>query len=369
MSLRLPTWEELSKDEQVPIANLPLNNSFIVTGGPGTGKTILALHRAAKLKASSSQVNFLVYNKTLRNYLEQAISEAGLNEYVVKTWHSWFYNYYQGKIGNLVPEVSSYNPNWVIIEEESSLTSNKIFDHLIIDEAQDLPIPLLKILRKISNNITAFADENQSIEDESTNISEIINALETFGRRYFLSRNYRNTQEIYDVAKLFYTGDVHDIPAKCYKSGDKPSIIKCDFHQIVDYIATYADNNPSSNIGVLLPRIDKIDKYYNSIKNKSTYATVQVYHYRSNNNFDFEKDGVKILSFGSAKGLEFDTVFLPEIDNDLFSNSTTKMKNRIYVCCTRAKENLIFTYQKENYDSFILSTLFENNDLLEWLKF
>jgi len=40
MPLRLSNWEELSRSKQIPIINLPLNQTYIVTGGPGTGKTI-----------------------------------------------------------------------------------------------------------------------------------------------------------------------------------------------------------------------------------------------------------------------------------------------------------------------------------------
>ena len=40
MGINLPKWEELSKDEQIPIVNLPLEGNFVVIGGPGTGKTI-----------------------------------------------------------------------------------------------------------------------------------------------------------------------------------------------------------------------------------------------------------------------------------------------------------------------------------------
>lgn len=50
MGIRLPAWNELSKDEQVPILNLPLDKNCVVLGPPGSGKTVLALHRAARLK-------------------------------------------------------------------------------------------------------------------------------------------------------------------------------------------------------------------------------------------------------------------------------------------------------------------------------
>ncbi|HOP61704.1 MAG TPA: DUF2075 domain-containing protein, partial [Candidatus Saccharicenans sp.] len=67
MGIKLPKLEELSPDEQLEVTNLPLDCTYVVTGGPGSGKTILGLYRAKALMNDNSQCNimFLVYNKTL----------------------------------------------------------------------------------------------------------------------------------------------------------------------------------------------------------------------------------------------------------------------------------------------------------------
>ena len=55
---------------------------------------------------------------------------------------------------------------------------------------------------------------------------------------------------------------------------------------------------------------------------------------------DFRQHGIRILSYASAKGLEFDTVFLPELDTRVTDPDSDFEKMRFYVLCSRAREEL-----------------------------
>lgn len=69
------------------------------------------------------------------------------------------------------------------------------------------------------------------------------------------------------------------------------------------------------------------------------------------------------MSYLTAKGLEFDAVFLPEVD--AFSeHAQDREKRRIYVAITRAKTNLTFLYTRET-DSFVLTTLKQNSEIFD----
>lgn len=370
MALRLPNWEDLSKDEQVPIANLPLNGKYIVTGGPGTGKTILALYRAAKLKSANndgnSSVSFLVYNKTLRDYLKQAVKEVGLDESDVNNWHPWFYKYYPTIAHSSVPEVKPYEPDWDIINENNHVFSKTQFNHLILDEAQDLPKDLLRILHQVSKFATVFADDNQSINRKSTVIAEIVNLFDAQGKRYHLSRNYRNSKQIFNVANLFYTGNRNEIPAECYRNGVSPVMLKGNFQSIIQFISNFADNDPTKNIGVFLPRIEAVNNYYKALSKLCKSAVVQFYAHNNTQDFDFNNTGVKVISYSSSKGLEFDAVFIPEIDTDFFLSSDVTLSNQLYVCSSRARSELFFSSEKDSNSSHYFKLLSTNRELLEW---
>ena len=104
--------------------------------------------------------------------------------------------------------------------------SAPICDHLILDEAQDLPRELLAPLKHTCRFAAVFADERQSLTSRASSVADITNASEAGGARYFPNRNYRNTQEIADLAQLFYTGDPTELPARPTKAGEKPRLVK-----------------------------------------------------------------------------------------------------------------------------------------------
>jgi superfamily I DNA/RNA helicase len=90
MGLNLPKWEELSRDEQIPIVNLPIGGNYVVVGGPGTGKTVLAIYRAARWRRENEAANkvlFLVYNRTLMQYISDSLNSVQLPSSYSETWN------------------------------------------------------------------------------------------------------------------------------------------------------------------------------------------------------------------------------------------------------------------------------------------
>ena len=74
MSFQLPGKNKLSK-EQLDIINLPTKNSWVIVGGPGTGKTVMAFYRAAQID-SDSEIPLLVY-KPFLNYVNRLFALIG----------------------------------------------------------------------------------------------------------------------------------------------------------------------------------------------------------------------------------------------------------------------------------------------------
>lgn len=408
MPFRLPRWDQLSKDEQIPIYNLPMNGTFVVTGGPGTGKTVLAIHRAARIKHSTKgeiKVKMLVFNRILMNFLKNALIETKIidydnwldrddyevkdedgyvmnvaerkNGYSVETMLSWFYRFYMNTTGTRVPEIAPYKPDWEFVFKrlDSFLKkSGPIWDHLIIDETQDFPKELLQILRKLTKNTILFADPNQAITDTASDLSEIVDAFEAYDRKYpVLTRNYRNTKQIYELAKIFYSGDPEDIPPVAFRSGrQKPALIKCvDMYDSCRIIKTICENNPEKNIGVFLPSVRLVKEYYREIsKNIRKNYNVQKYYFDENkkrhNIININEPGLTIMTYWTIKGLEFDIVILPELQDEYFSEETNQKMNQVYVGCTRARDELYFINKKGNEgNSFVIRKLIENKHLLK----
>src|SRR6185437_12924577 len=72
--VKLPAFEDLSKEQDL-IYNLDLDGNFLVSGPPGTGKSVMALYRAQMLSFDDREPAVLTYSNVLQQYTEQAANE------------------------------------------------------------------------------------------------------------------------------------------------------------------------------------------------------------------------------------------------------------------------------------------------------
>ena len=75
--VRLPAFEDLSKEQDL-IYNLDLDGNHLVTGPPGTGKSIMALYRAQVLSFDEREPAVLMYNNVLQQYTKQAAEQVSI---------------------------------------------------------------------------------------------------------------------------------------------------------------------------------------------------------------------------------------------------------------------------------------------------
>ena len=70
--MRLPTYEEIARDEdQLDVYEAPFDESLFAVGPPGSGKTVLAVHRAQMLARAGFTVVLITYNRMLRRLIAQ----------------------------------------------------------------------------------------------------------------------------------------------------------------------------------------------------------------------------------------------------------------------------------------------------------
>ena len=126
---KLPSVEELDKKQDV-ILRLPEDGIFLVTGGPGTGKSVVSLIRRNRVKKSKNYI-FLVYNHVLMRSTKQMV-EGEMNG---NTWKKWFNDEFKNLTGN--PPERKSNSNDIDFDD----TILKLQSHF-----EDLEIPVtLKI--------------------------------------------------------------------------------------------------------------------------------------------------------------------------------------------------------------------------------
>lgn len=371
MPLRMPRWDLLDQSEQMPVINLPLDRQLWVRGGPGTGKTVLALYRAAQAleqyKALGVSVGVITYNKTLQLYIQEALVATDIHGVEASTWHSWLYRLYRRVFREFVPEVAPYQPDWKVVAPQLMDhfdRSGPSFHHLFIDEAQDLPAELLPVLNASTRSVTVFSDPNQRIHETSVAHEEIGPLLGVTTDLYFLTRNYRNTTEIMEVANRLQT-KVEDQVKHATRSGRMPQLIIADNADAAyAHIATVASNNPDLSIGALGYSYGSAQATFEALS-EHLPDQVQLYASGASEGFDVGTPGVKVLTYAVAKGLEFDMVVLPLLQDNYDQQELRALEsNQAYVAATRARDDLMMIVP-ENPKSYIYDRLRDHPDLLE----
>lgn len=292
------------------------NKSMVVTGSAGSGKSLIALHKAKQLAATGESYSIIVYTKTLRKYFEDGMKALGLRN--VSHYHQWRHNKRKVKF-------------------------------MIVDECQDFTPAQINEIREYGEYCFFFGDTAQSImgfTESTMPVEETARFLRvTPNELYF---NYRLTK---DIAKLGeQVGNVEDLEFKCKRSGEKPNlIVASSFDAQLDRIAEIIKNRSLTNVGVLLPFNTK-DKGYMSVEYVKEYlkrkGVTCEFKYNANQetemDLDFHSTNPKIMTWWCAKGLQFKDVFIPGCETSFSPDK----RAALYVAMTRCSERLYIGYSR-----------------------
>lgn len=365
MAFELPDYSSLNPQQQ-QMVSLPTSRNFMIKGSPGTGKTVVAIYRAAQMR--NKNILMLVYNRPLMMYLSSAMDELGLTNSKVNTYHSWMNEFYKKKFGTKPPKITTYEFNWNQVLKDCQGIA-PMYDHIIIDEAQDFPKELITVLTKVAKNVTCFIDSNQAIEANKTDVIEAVERL-CIEAPFTLEYNYRNTNEIAAVSKLYWNQE--GFFAKPRRKGNRlPSMISCvDFEDQTEMICDIIRDNKDKTIGVFVNN-KSLNVTYDELSDE-LYGEVDVEVYKSmgaKSNINFNTNGVKILSYGTMKGLEFDIVILAMFDKVKSTDDYVADQNRAYVATSRARNDLYICYFSKKCSSKWIDTMSKitsNTHLFQW---
>ncbi len=240
------------------------------------------------------------------------------------------------------------------IEKESGFKPP--FSHIVVDEAQDLtPAQLLCITELVNpetNSLTIIADAAQRIYKSGFAWSDVgINVRG--GRTVELKRNYRNTRQIAEAALSLLAHDPqqgdfseHILPER---QGPKPKVLHLLNGQQASHLrGTLQTFDLTKQSAVVLHRIrsgvSQLTNYLNTAGFNPTNISAQYVH-------RINSVGLFTSTMSSVKGLEFDHVFLCDVNDNIipyppgFTDANDELhisteRRLVYTCMTRARHTL-----------------------------
>lgn len=265
-------------------------------------------------------------------------------------------------------------------EKEENRGKIKKYNHIIVDEAQDLSkihfrfINLIcEIGKTFPNTISFFMDKNQSIYLSQAWIYESKRNLKQIGininKSLTLNRTYRNVKEIFDVAKKL----VPEMKLDEDSSNDKNKNLTLTFsidRGIKPFYIKYSApedrlEDLCKNIKILVEefnyKYDDIsiitlkDKNMKEIEKYLKKYSIQ--YIRKNKSIN--TNAVNITTYYSSKGTENKVIFIPSLDElspddliEFYPDKTNyeildELRKLLYIGMTRATEVLIMSSLKE----------------------
>lgn len=291
-------------DYQVKVINKKTDNSYIVKGCAGSGKSILALWKAKQIQDEhKGSYIFIVFTKALMQYMSDGISQVGIPQQNVDYyWH------------------------WLNKAECPSV------DYIIVDEAQDFSKEDIDLFRsKARKALLLYGDSAQQlysfIKDKQTVSMEIIQSFTKFPVEQLVF-NHRLPKKIARLAQ--YLNSQSDILEEhCTEEGvEKPKIIKYNsITEQYDAIISLIQNKNMEDVGILFRHNEEVKQAYNYFMYHGMNVEAK---YGKFMDLNFSSDNPKMMTYHSSKGIQFEHVFIPECtveDND--------SRNSLYVAVTR----------------------------------
>lgn len=309
-------------DYQVKVINKKTDNSYIVKGGAGSGKSILALWKAKQIQeGGKGSYLYVVYTKALRQYMSDGIKQIGLRESNVVNFDAcfqWGRNNY-GELQRGVWKKGSY-------------------DYVIVDEAQDFSRDDIELLKsKARKALLVYGDTAQQLykflKDKQTVSMEDIQYFTKFPVEQLVF-NHRLPKKIARVAQ-YLNSESDELEERCTEEGtEKPKILEYNTKQEqFAAIANLIKNKGMEDVGILFRNNKEVDEAYDYFTNKG--IEVEAKSYRHKDELDFTSDNPKLMTYHSSKGLQFENVFIPECTAEGADD-----RNPLYVAITRTYRSL-----------------------------
>ena len=403
LPLRLTDAQRLAIDDY--------DESLVVTGGPGSGKTTVTIFKFVEALNNTRSTLLFTYNRTLlasirgilRGKGEELFGEGHTEkiETIINQNTASFYKWY------------AQGGQWFNASLDENQIANRFqrvrrkYDEIFFDEAQDLTPAVFAKAFMLAEKVTCGADNAQDLQSNFPPDEALSIILEKLRNQKHtdlqpLEQNFRNTKEIFEFARGFVPDDeiVQSIDTSDLPNGENPEILdNLSTEAQLSKIKEIVEANPASNIGILVNYGNQVIDIKNYLENPENGYSCKP-NAPDNRTFSYYYNGMPqaeeqimfdrmktpfICTYDSCKGLEFDIVIMPFFTDaanalnrqrrkrnadgsytyELNFNGSLKMwaiRNHFYVGATRARTLLyLLCYQKPQLLTDLLEFISPNN--------
>jgi superfamily I DNA/RNA helicase len=342
MSEWMVPYENLDEDQKSAIENANGQNLWI-KGFPGSGKSVVLVHFLKNFldEKPNAQVCIVVFTHSLIDMMKRALEEIGLAKVNVMTYFQF-------------------------------MKSNTNYNAVFCDEVQDLTEDVLRKMNSRAKQVYVAGDSNQSIYQDTVEPQDV--GVHIKAEQKELIKIYRLPRTLVNASARVLPGA--DIFNAKIDNTKQDSLIRlksaASYQEEVQYVWQEADRATAegSSSAVLLPHRYAVEYFIHSlienqgleavtIKNnrfgKPDYGQVNQYFKENNLRVEYvgngygsfqnalENNKLILMTYHSAKGIDFENVFLPFLSDDLFI-SREKKETIFMVAITRTRTNLYLTY-------------------------
>jgi len=227
----------------------------------------------------------------------------------------------------------------------NGIDRNQIFDHIVIDEAQDFsPFQIAVLKQRVRNHsFTILGDIAQSIHAYQ-GILDWQEFIGLFGEGesafYQLNRSYRSTMEIIQFANQILAGvnEKSKLAEPVFRSGEKVRLIYARYEERIGQVleaVRHFKGNHANTIAVVGRTEEDCKELHRALGKAGVEASLLHAGQREYGG------GISVVPVYLTKGLEFDAVLIVDADDRNYTIEDAKL---LYVGCTRALHQLGILY-------------------------
>lgn len=347
----------------------------VIHGVAGSGKTMILAYRCIQLSQASlgKPILVLCYNKTLAAKLGDLLAQKGAgNNVQVRHFHGWckeMCSLYQLDIPQDNRPIYEKQVAAVMAGVDAGRVPRAQYAGLLIDEGHDFQPEWFKLVVQMidpqTNSLLLLYDDAQNIYGNRRKFTWKSVGVEAAGRSTILKVNYRNPVEVLDFAYSFVESYLdggksdEEFPLIHPEQGGRhelaPETQRCANHgEEVAHIGNWLQRRAAAGVAycdmaVLCRFNSQVDKLAADLTQHG--IPVSAGYDRSNKKpgFNPSLDTVKILTMHACKGLEFDSVAVPDLGAMPYGKVEVQEEARVlYVALTRATHRLLITHHSDS---------------------